>query len=243
MIKLGDLLNDVQLNESVRDRGIFKVVFFSGVPGAGKSYVLKNVTDGTIEPRIVNTDKYTEFLSSKVGHDISGEFDTYVDEIKRVTLDQLTNYVNGGLPMFVDGTSNNPSALLKRDGILKSFGYDTGMIWINTDLDVAMERIKGRTRKVPDEFVKNVFASLSRNKEYYKSQFKFFIEINNNRGELTDSVINDAFKKVGGFYRSELMNPIGVDFRKKMEQSNGYMVPAIFGDIKSIKRRLVGWYN
>jgi len=38
----------VDLLESVNDRGIFKAVFFAGIPGAGKSYVLNKISDGGI---------------------------------------------------------------------------------------------------------------------------------------------------------------------------------------------------
>jgi len=55
------------INESINDKGILKSVFMGGTPGAGKSYVLKKITDGNVNPRIVNTDTWTEFL--KVGKD------------------------------------------------------------------------------------------------------------------------------------------------------------------------------
>lgn len=231
----------VDLLESVNDRGIFKAVFFAGIPGAGKSYVLNKISDGGIMPRVVNTDIYTEYLSKKFGRDISGEFDVHVDVIKKVTVNQLSGYVNGALPLFVDGTSNSASSLFKREGILKSFGYDTGMVYIDTDLDVAIERSKERDRKVPEEFIRKVYESLSKNREYYKNHFEFFVEVKNSDGELTDKVVMDAYKKVRGFYSSDIQNPIGIESKNKMV--NGYLVPSVYRDISSIVRVVRGWYN
>lgn len=243
MIKLKDLKYEVELNESVRDRGIFKAIFFAGIPGAGKSYVLSKITDGNIMPRIINTDTYTEFLISKLGRDISKEFEFFEKDIKKVTLSQLVNYINGALPLFVDGTSNSPSSLFKRDGILKSFGYDTGMVWINTDLNQALSRAKSRTRTVPEDFIIKVHESLAKNKSYYQSHFKTFVEINNNDGELTDEIILSAYNKVRGFYNNQIENPIGIENRDKMMKSNGYLVPAVYPDIGNIAKNVGGWYN
>ena len=58
------------LNEGINDKGLYKAVFLGGTPGSGKSYVQKQVKDGTIEPRIVNTDKFIEFLANKRNIDI-----------------------------------------------------------------------------------------------------------------------------------------------------------------------------
>jgi len=229
------------LLESVRDRGIFKAVFFAGIPGAGKSYVLNNISDGSIMPKVVNTDVYTEYLNKKFGRDISGEFDIHADVIKRVTINQLSGYVNGALPLFVAGTSNSASSLFKREGILKSFGYDTGMVYIDTDLEVAIERAKQRDRKVPEEFIRRVYESLNMNREYYRSHFKFFVEVKNSEGELTDKVVMDAYNKVRGFYNSDIDNPIGVDNKGKMV--NGYLVPSVYRGMDSIVRNIRGWYN
>ena len=229
------------LLESVRDRGIFKAVFFAGIPGAGKSYVLSSIGDGSIMPKVVNTDVYTEYLNKKFGRDISGEFNIHADVIKRVTVNQLSGYVNGALPMFVDGTSNSASSLFKREGILKSFGYDTGMVYIDTDLEVAIARVKQRDRKVPEKFIRGVYESLNKNREYYRSHFKFFVEVKNSEGELTDEVIMGAYNKVRGFYNSDIENSIGVDSKSKMV--NGYLVPAVYRDMNLIVRNIGGWYN
>ena len=97
------------LTESINDKGLFKAVFFTGIPGAGKSYVTKKISDGAIDARVVNIDKHLEFLGKHRGVDISkpGNARTILDTSRQNTISQLTNYVNGMLPLFVDGTSAN----------------------------------------------------------------------------------------------------------------------------------------
>jgi predicted ABC-type ATPase len=239
MISLKKLLETV-LVESSRDKGIFKAIFTAGIPGSGKSYVLDKINDGNIMPRIVNTDKFVEYISSLVGHDINSAeyYDLFVDRIKLLTKNQFALYLNGGLPLFVDGTSNSAKSLFKRDGILKSFGYDTGMVWINTDLDTAIERAKKRERQVPEDFIREVFDKLNKNKEYYRSHFKFFLEVNNSDGELDNKVILNAYRACGNFFSSPISNPIGIENKERMEKANGFMVPAVYNSIEDIQRQV-----
>jgi len=232
------------MNESVYDKGLFKAVFFGGLPGAGKSYTIQNISDGNIEPRIVNFDKYAEFLGKQLDiKDVGGYVDkTFIDRTKRMTINQLSLYVNGMLPLFVDSTSNKINRAVYRDGLLKMFGYDTAMVWVNTSLETAIKRIQKRDRSVPIPFVKAVFKNMEENKAYYKSHFEMFVEVNNDEGELTDKVITDAYKKVSGFFKTEVGNPTGRRNYQAAKASSGYLVPQVYRDINKIKSKLVNWY-
>lgn len=243
MTKLRDIINEI-LSESVYDTGIFKAIFFAGLPGAGKSYTIQKITDGNIIPRIVNFDKYAEFLGKKFGiKDVGAYVEQYfIDKTKQMTTSQLALYINSMLPLFIDSTSNKINRAVYRDGLLKSIGYDTGMVWIDTPLDVAIERIRKRNRSVPISFVKEVYNGLEENKAYYKTHFQFFSEIKNGEGELTDAALLDAYKKVSNFFKSEIENPIGKRNKELAENSSGYLTPEVYDDIQEIKSKLVNWY-
>ena len=58
--------------ESINDKGVLKAVFVIGIPGAGKSYTVKKL-NGTVQPRVVNTDRATEYLGLKLGRIIKPE--------------------------------------------------------------------------------------------------------------------------------------------------------------------------
>ena len=54
------------MSESIEDKGIFKAIFVIGIPGAGKSYTVSKM-NGAVTPRVVNTDRATEYLAKKFG--------------------------------------------------------------------------------------------------------------------------------------------------------------------------------
>ncbi len=73
----------------------------------------------------------------------------------------MFQHLNGMLPLFVDGTSNDISNVLSRAGILESVGYDVGMVFIDTTLDAALSRADQRgkeiNRHVDPKFIEKVF--------------------------------------------------------------------------------------
>ncbi len=217
------------VNESINDIGRLKAIFLVGFPGSGKSYTLSKIKSGNIEPRIINTDRVVEYFGKTKNLDLSVPLEkALIDKSKILTKEFLFQYLNGILPLVIDSTSSNSRNLLLRYGALESIGYDIGVVFINTDLEVALERIKQRERKVPEDFIRKTHDKISSMKDFYKSKFNFMIEVNNNEGELTDDVILQSFKKVTGFYTSPLKNPIGQDLIKKMEDKREkYLLPNI----------------
>ena len=182
---------DNLLAESINDRAIFKAVFVAGTPGAGKSYTIRKLTSGQISPRIVNTDIYTEYFGK--GANLSAqEWELYGTKIEHLSFEKLYQYINSVLPLWIDSTSANPSNTIRRKGILESFGYDTAAVFINTFLETSIKRNANRTRKVPEDFIRDVYNKIQRIKPFYKNNFKHFWEINNDDGELTDSAIIKA---------------------------------------------------
>lgn len=235
------------IDESVNDKGILKAVFVVGIPGSGKSYTIKQLS-GPIAPKVVSSDKATEFLSKKFG--ITSNDETwktfFSDRTKPLTTGILANYINGMLPLFVDGTSNNTSRILNRVGILESIGYDVGMVFINTNLDVAKERAATRAaeidRHVSVDFIEKVHAQAEENREYYRGKFNFFKEVNNNPGELDDAAIMKIYRQVAGFYSEPISNPVG---KRTIEALRGtkekYLVDTILSK-DDLMKKLSTWF-
>ncbi len=217
---LNDLRN-YELNESILDRGIFKAVFMAGAGGSGKSYVLSKVKSGSIEPRIVNIDRFIEYY----GHDYEKE---YFDRSRKQTTKQLIQYVNSLLPLAIDCTSKKHEKTIQRANILENVGYDTAMVFVNTDLDIALERSSKRKRKVPEEEIINAYNYLQKSKPYLKSKFNLFLEITNN-GDIDDEVILKIFKKMNFFYDTPVRNPIGIETIEVMRKNGWkYLVPNVY---------------
>jgi len=235
------------LEEGINDKGIFKAIFVVGIPGAGKSYTISKIK-GVVSPQVINTDRASEYLAKKLGI-TSGEdnWSLFKDSAHRITVNHLTQCLNGMLPLFVDGTSSDVSNILARVGILESIGYDVGCIFVETDLDVAIDRAERRAaainRTVPQDFIKKVHALSQENKEYLKGKFDFFKVANNNPGSLDDSSMHALFKQTQSFFDGPLKNPVGIRALQTLKENNEkYLSPLVFSE-EELKTKAVGWYR
>jgi len=237
-MKFRDFLaeKDELLSESINDKGIFKAVYMAGHSGAGKSYVLSKVRSGSVEPRIVNVDKYVEYF----GRNYEPEF---YDRSKTLLMKQLSLYIDSVLPLAIDVTAASPNAVLRRCGILEFFGYDQGMVFVNCSLETALERAAKRERKVPPEVVRNYYTEVQKIKGYLKQKFDPFIEVNNDIGELTDEVVLNAYRKMDGFYNAPVRSKRGLEAIEMMRQNNWkYLSDGVFTK-QEIDHMVRMWYT
>lgn len=228
------------LNESVEDKGILKAAFMAGSPGAGKSYTLSRIKSGNIEPRIVNTDSFYPMFKN----DWTANWKGISSHVIKLTQNQLVKFLNSMLPLAIDGTSNSVSTMFQRIGILESVGYDvSAMVFVNTDLDVAIERANKRERRVDTKFIKQSYDNVQNAKEYYRSKFKMFIEIDNSEHNLDNDVVIKAFRKLTAYYSSPVENPIGKKIILNMrEKKLKYLVPEIYTK-EQLQRFVSNWYK
>lgn len=235
------------VSESINDKGRLKALFVIGLPGAGKSYTISKLR-GEISPLIVNTDRAAEFLSAKWGEKVSSStWKDFRDSAHRMTKGSLKNYVNGLLPLFVDGTSNNVSNILHRIGILESLGYDVGVVFVHTSLETAIKRAKQRaastSREVDEEFIKLVYDQNEENAAFLKNKVPFFRKIDNDTDELTNEAMLKAFKQVQKFFEEPINNPVGVRLIKQMQENKvKYMSPEII-PMQVLDNKIAGWYK
>lgn len=228
--------------EGINDKGIFKAVFLAGHPGAGKTTLLTKVKSGSIDPRWVNTDKAYPLFKEWWNTDwpkVSGR-------VKTINKNQLAGYINSMLPLAIDGTAGIASTVMKRKHILESMGYDTAMIFVNTSLETSIERALERQQKtdreVKPEFIKKIYADIQKHKNFYRGKFDTWVEVDNDKGELTEEVINNVFKFMGNFYNSPVQNPIGKEKIEKMKENGWKYLDPNITNIDIIKNTISGWY-
>ena len=167
------------LDEAVNDPDIFKAVFLAGGPGSGKGFVYKN-TVATLASglKVVNPDNAYEFLMRKAELDISNP-----DEIASVQGQQLRNrakdladkqeelYREGRLGLVIDGTAKDAEKISQVKERLDALGYDSMMIFVNTDLQTNLEQNTRRARRLPDTFIKEMWSAVQKNIGKLQSMF------------------------------------------------------------------------
>ena len=222
------------VTEGVDDPGILKCVFMAGGPGSGKSYTAKELfgvgkdllqTFSAGGLKIVNSDTAFERGLKQHGIDsrelanIEKDDPELWDKIqkgdssirgraKELTKKQQKFYEEGRLGMIIDGTGRRFSKIQKQKDRAEKLGYDCFMIFVNTSLEVAMERNQNRDRVLADEIVQSVWKSVQENMGKFQSLFssRNFVIVDNT---VYGPIPKEIQKAVNEFERRPLQNPIG----------------------------------
>ena len=78
---------------------------------------------------------------------------------------------------------------------------------------------------------------------FYKSRFSFFVEVDNNDGELTNDAILKAFRKTSEFFTSPLKNPLGTKVIKEMKANNWKYLADGIHSIEYLDKLASVWYK
>ena len=199
-----------ELQEGVYDPNIFKAFFLAGGPGSGKSYVVRRTTGGT-GLKIVNSDPVFENLLKKAGLSLKmppEEFErkeVVRGRAKELTKKQQANYLEGRLGIIIDGTGKDANRILKQKAGLEELGYDTYMIFVNTSIDVALERNEKRARSLQPSFVVKSWKDVQANIGAFNNMFRqgFIVVDNNDAGE---DVFQTVWKRIQGLLRKKGTN-------------------------------------
>jgi len=211
-----------ELLEGVYDPNIFKAFFMAGGPGSGKSYAVqlgigqaqKEVKVTAQGLKVVNSDDVFEKylrdaqLNFKMDANQGKQRDALRQKAKVVTKKKYDNYVEGRLGMVIDGTGKDYGKITTQAASLKNIGYDVYMIFVNTSLDVALERNRQRPRSVPEDIVKKSWNQVQTNIGSFQRYFgnKNFIIVDNNN--VNDNVFDMVGKQVRRMLSRKVDNPM-----------------------------------
>ena len=240
------------LKEGIKDPGILKAVFLAGGPGSGKTWVAKGlfgipdkVNVSQTGMKMVNTDKELKFLLKKYG--FGTDLDALPDELFRQLTDddyedysglrgyakELTGvrkklYQNGRLGLIIDGTGDDYAKISKEKKELEEKGYDCYMIFVNTTLDVALERNRNRDRVLPEKIVVDSHRQVIKNIGGFQGLFggNNFLIIDNNK-DLTEEQAQKRFnmlvkKGISKFVKKPIQNPRGKSWVRKQKMLETY---------------------
>lgn len=210
------------MKEGVYDPSIFKAIFLAGGPGSGKSFVQK-YTVGGFGLKVINSDKAFEKmmrdagLSLRMPDDEAEEKDIVRGRAKDLTNRIQRTYEEGRLGLIVDGTGGKVHKIERQKKELESLGYDTYMVFVNTSLDVALQRNELRDRRVPPEIVKSLWKGVQENFGAFQSMFgnlNFSIVDNNDMvlDPSNDPLFVNIYKKVREFVSMPPRNKIAKDW-------------------------------
>ena len=199
-----------ELQEGVYDPNIFKAFFLAGGPGSGKSYVVRRTTGGP-GLKVVNSDDAFESLLKKAGLSLKmppEEFERKEKvraHAKELTSKRQANYLDGRLGLIIDGTGRQSSKILRQKSSLEELGYNTYMIFVNTSIDVALQRNEERARSLQSSFVIKSWKDVQANIGAFNNMFrKGFIVVDNN--DAGEDVFQSVWKRIQGLFRKKVTN-------------------------------------
>ena len=193
---------ETYLEEGVHDPGIFKVVFTAGGPGSGKSFIagraglgkfssfgMKTVNSDTIFEKLLRDAKVEpvpEKIFSPKGQEIRGH-------AKVLTKKRYKGWVQGRLGMVIDGTGKDYKKIKQMSDALRTIGYASYMLFVNTSLDVAQQRNMMRARTLEPTEVEEMWKAVQQNMGKFQQYFtrQNFILVDNN--SPSQDVLSDLF--------------------------------------------------
>jgi len=250
-----------QLTEGINDKNILKALFVVGVAASGKSTLS---TPLKFYAKHIDVDYPIEYYSEKYDLDLSKEGTVEgkrrAREIgKRITSEELINYVEGMLPMVINVVGDDIEKTKARIKMLRDFGYDVGLVYINADIEGALKRVATRRygkagdkhRHISPEHVYDSYRKLIMNAKHYQDMLfdrvqgnqellDFYTQIKNN-GIIDDETIKKVHKQAEAFFNSPVKNPKGQEIIKELKDKKKKTLTDIISK-SDIIDRLRKWF-
>jgi predicted kinase len=222
-----------KIEEGVHDPGILKAFFMAGGPGSGKSFVASELFGfpkqaiGSVSYRtglkLVNNDNAFENYLKKAGlsagklADYAKDEDKWAevmvirDKAKGITKRLQDNYINGRLGQVIDGTGKNFDKIKGHRSLYQDFGYDTYMVFVNTTLEIALERNQMRERVLPDKIVEKMWKEVQANLGKFSRLFgkQNMIIVDNSSYEDSEKILNHIEKEIMRRVNNPIKNYLG----------------------------------
>ena len=212
------------INEGVYDPGIFKAFFLAGGPGSGKTFVTQSAFAGT-GLKLVNSDIKFERDLKKANLSLKmPDEEEYFRSIirkgaKAFVGKQLDQYLKGRLGLIIDSTARDYSVIQRQYNLLRNIGYDCYMVFVNTSLDVALERNRTRSRSIPEYIVQKSWKGVQANMGAFQKVFghskMLIVDNNKDDKELVTQTLNTASRFIRSRLRTKPENGIAMSWIKR----------------------------
>ena len=189
-----------EILEGPHDPYRYKAIFFAGSPGAGKTYVARKLAGVFQGLKQVNMDIIFKHLmtkknlSWKMPPEEEPEREKQRQRSKELVAKQQQSYADSGLGLLLDSTGRITGTVRRIKDELEDKGYETTMIFVNTDLETALRRNKERERTLPDKLIHQNFEIIEQRLGEYQRMFNDVHIINNS--ESTQDTMPDQIAQV-----------------------------------------------
>ena len=143
------------------------------------------------------------------------------DKAKNITQKRQDNYITGRLGQIIDGTGKDFDKIKSYRKLYQDLGYDTYMVFVNTSLEVALERNRNRARKLDDAMVKDMWQEVQDNMGKFQNLFgaENMIIIDNSSYNNAD-ILNKVEKEIKKKLNNSVKNPIGKQWIKDQKNQS-----------------------
>ena len=211
------------INEGINDPAIFKVVFTAGGPGSGKSFTAEMTGLVHMGFRFINSDDAFERMLDKAGLDAKNPdhvFSPKGQEIRKSAVEltgkKLQSAIDNRLGMVIDGTGKDYDKIKNQVTKLRRIGYECAMIFVNTNLQTAIDRDKNRRRSLGADAVTQMWNEVQKNIGKFQNLFKGQMYIvDNNEGQDINKATMPVYRKMKKW----------VDKEPRMPQAQAWMAP------------------
>ena len=210
--------------EGVYDPGIFKAFFLAGGPGSGKTFVTQSAFAGT-GLKLVNSDvKFERDLKkANLSLKMPDEEKYFRDRIRQGAKEfvgkQMDTYLKGRLGMIIDSTARDYSTIQRQYNLLRNIGYDCYMVFVNTSIEVALERNRTRSRSIPEYIVQKSWKGVQANMGAFQKVFghskMLIVDNNKDDKELVTQTLNTASRFIRSRLRSKPETQIAMSWIKR----------------------------
>ena len=199
------------INEGVDDPAIFKAVFLAGGPGSGKSFIVGKTGLPSLGLKVINSDDAYEIAMKKAGLEMSPQniFSVQGQDIrgraKALTGKKQALYLTGRLGVVIDGTGKDFGKIKNQVQSMKDLGYDVAMIFVNTDLETAIERDKARNRSLGEVEVTKYWKAVQKNIGAFQTMFgkQNMLIVDNSSGKDFQKETLRAYRDITKFLKKE----------------------------------------
>ena len=183
-----------------------KVIFLAGGAGSGKGNVISKLGLSKMGFKIVNQDISLEWL--KKNHGLPADMRNLTKEqrstlgklghqARQIARKKMMKYQGEANGVVVDGTGGSVKQMQKLIDEFKAKGYDVSMLFVDTSLEVALQRNRARAeRSLLDVMVRKNHEAVQNNKSNFKEMFgNRFMEVNTDKltmkSTMPKKLVND----------------------------------------------------